>query len=127
MSLTKNNLAVRGQVLTGIVTSAKAPKTVTVMRTITHFVSKYERYKSVKSKIKAHVPEKMIVAEGDTVQVGETRKLSKTKNFVVMKIVKKGTAVEKRHVLDAEELQESMHAKAEKKEEKPEEKNDESD
>ncbi|MDD3083905.1 MAG: 30S ribosomal protein S17 [Candidatus ainarchaeum sp.] len=77
---------IRGNVFEGIVTSAKANKTITVKREITHYISKYERYKKVFSKIKAHVPEGIIVKEGDKVKIGETRKISKTKNFIVMEV-----------------------------------------
>ena len=78
---------IRGNIFEGKVTSAKANKTVTVEREITHFIGKYERYKKVKSKIHAHNPESINAKEGDKVVVGETRKISKTKNFVVMKIL----------------------------------------
>jgi small subunit ribosomal protein S17 len=78
---------IRGNVFEGIVTSTKAQKTATVKREITHYISKYERYKKVFSKIKAHVPEGIIVKEGDKVQIGETRKISKTKNFIIMKVI----------------------------------------
>src|SRR3989338_3070403 len=83
------NLSVRGSVLTGLVVSAKAPKTVTVERIITKYVPKYERYKKIKSRVKAHNPESLNAKEGDMVLIGETRKLSKTKNFVVMQIMKR--------------------------------------
>ncbi|MBI4210132.1 MAG: 30S ribosomal protein S17 [Candidatus Diapherotrites archaeon] len=81
--------SVRGAVFSGIVVSAKAPKTVTVQRILTKYIRKYERYKKTKSKVKAHNPEQINAREGDTVMIGETRKLSKTKNFVVMEIIKK--------------------------------------
>jgi small subunit ribosomal protein S17 len=86
------NWPVRGNVFEGVVTSAKAPKTVTVRRDLVHFVSKYERYKKSSSKLKAHVPESMTVKEGDVVRIGETRKISKTKNFIVLEVLKKGEA-----------------------------------
>ena len=78
---------VRGNIFEGKVISAKANKTVTVERALTQYVQKYERYKKIKSKIKAHNPESINAKEGDIVQIGETRKISKTKNFVVMKII----------------------------------------
>jgi len=81
--------AVRGNIFEGKVVSAKAQKTVTVERSLTHYLSKYERYKKIKSKVKAHNPESINAKEGDIVQVGETRKISKTKNFIVMKILQK--------------------------------------
>src|SRR3989338_9977639 len=85
------NLSVRGSVLTGLVVSAKAPKTVTVERIITKYVPKYERYKKTKSKVKAHNPDSIGAKEGDIVTIGETRKLSRTKSFVVIEIVKRAT------------------------------------
>jgi len=78
---------IRGNIFEGVVVSAKAQKTVTVQRILTHYISKYERYKKVKSKLKAHVPNGIEVKEGDKVRIGETRKISKTKNFVVMEII----------------------------------------
>lgn len=83
------SLKVRGNLFTGKVVSAKARKTVTVERTITHFVPKFERYKKVRSKIAAYNPDCIAAKEGDMVKIGECRKLSKTKAFVVLGIVKK--------------------------------------
>jgi len=82
--------SIRGNVFTGRVISAKAEKTVTVEREIQHRVRKYERYKKVKSRIKAHNPVEIGAKEGDIVRFGETRKISKTKGFVVLEIIKKG-------------------------------------
>ncbi|MCX6800939.1 MAG: 30S ribosomal protein S17 [Candidatus Diapherotrites archaeon] len=77
---------VRGNIFEGKVVSAKANKTVAVERELTHYVRKYERYKKIKSKISAHNPGNR-AKEGDTVRIGETRKISKTKSFVVMEIL----------------------------------------
>ncbi len=82
-------LSVRGAVFEGFVVSAKNPKTVKVRRTITTFVGKFERYKKTTSIIKAHNPPEINAQEGDFVRIGETRKISKTKNFVVIKILRK--------------------------------------
>lgn len=84
--------SVRGSVITGTVVSAKAPKTVTVERTITKYIPKYERYKKTKSKVKAHNPAHINAREGDVVTIGETRKLSRTKSFVVIEVVKRAAA-----------------------------------
>ena len=89
-SSTAGSYSVRGSILLGKVVSAKAPKTVTVERIITRYVPKFQRYKKVRSKIHAHNPETINAVEGDYVKIGETRKLSKTKNFIVLEIVKKG-------------------------------------
>lgn len=77
----------RGNVFTGIVVGDKPQKTVKVERTITHYVPKYERYKKVRSRVTAHNPQCILAKVGDTVVVEETRKLSKTKAFVVTKII----------------------------------------
>ncbi len=82
------NLKVRGNIFVGKVISAKRDKTITVEREITHFIPKYERYLKKKSKIHAHVPSCIKVKEGDNVEIGETRKLSKTKSFVVLRVIK---------------------------------------
>jgi len=78
---------IRGAILEGVVVSAKARRTVTVERLLIQYISKYERYKKVKSKVKAHVPEGINVKEGDKVKIGETRRISKTKNFVVIEVI----------------------------------------
>ncbi len=89
------SIKVRGNVFTGTVVSAKPGKTVTVERKLVKYLPKYERYKKSRSRIYAHNPECISAKEGDNVQVGETRKLSKTKNFVVMRILTKEEAGKK--------------------------------
>jgi len=75
---------IRGRIFTGTVVSAKAFKTVVVEREILRYYPKYERYERRKSKIYAHNPECINAREGDKVKIGECRKLSKTKAFVVI-------------------------------------------
>lgn len=79
---------VRGNVLMGKVVSAKRDRTVTVERKLTQYVPKYERYSKSRSRVAAHNPVCVNAKEGDMVKIGETRKLSKTKSFVVLEIVK---------------------------------------
>ena len=79
---------IRGNILEGKVTSAKANKTVTVERIITQYIAKYERYRKIRSRIKAHNPDSIAAKEGDFVRIGETRRISKTKSFVVMEVLK---------------------------------------
>lgn len=80
---------IRGNIFEGKVISARANKTVTVERTLLHYIPKYERYKKVRSKIKAHNPQSVNAKEGDIVRVGETRRISKTKSFIVMEVLNK--------------------------------------
>ncbi|HYD03491.1 MAG TPA: 30S ribosomal protein S17 [Alphaproteobacteria bacterium] len=82
------SIKLRGRVFTGVVTSAKMQKTVTVEWPRKRFNKKYERFEMRRSKVKAHNPESIDAKEGDTVRIAETRPLSKTKNFVVIEIVK---------------------------------------
>jgi len=79
----------RGNVFTGKVVSDKMDKTVIVMRELTQFIPKYERYKKVKSKIAAHNPPEINAKVGDVVSIAETRRMSKTKSFIVTEIVKR--------------------------------------
>lgn len=104
------HLKVRGNLFSGKVKSAKSHRTASVERTLVKYVPKYERYKKTKSRIYAHNPDCIAAEEGDTVTVGETRKLSKTKSFVVLKILKK----EKKHE-HKEEKKEHSHEKKEHK------------
>jgi len=80
--------AIRGNVFEGKVVSAKANKTVTVERELVQYIPKYERYKKIRSRVKAHNPESINAKEGDHVRIGETRRISKTKSFIVMEVLK---------------------------------------
>ena len=80
------SLAIRGQVLEGIVASYKAERTITVERSYYKFIRKYERYEKRKSKIKAHKPDCMDLKVGDAVKIAECRPLSTTKHFVVVEV-----------------------------------------
>lgn len=81
------HIKVRGQTFKGRVVSAKPSKTVTVERTLIEFIPKYERYKKKRSRVQAHNSSCINAAEGDLVLIGETRRLSKTKSFVVLKVL----------------------------------------
>ncbi len=78
---------VRGITLQGTIVSDKMTNSVVIERK--HLVknSKYERFERRKSHITAHKPPCIDVKVGDKVEIGETRKLSKTKSFVVLRKV----------------------------------------
>ncbi|MBI5047016.1 30S ribosomal protein S17 [Candidatus Micrarchaeota archaeon] len=79
---------VRGENLTGRVVSSKAKHTVVVERDTTEFSSKYRKWFRGHSHIAAHNPVCISAKVGDRVYLGETRKLSKTKSWTVLEIVK---------------------------------------
>jgi ribosomal protein uS17 len=74
-----------GRTFTGTVVSDKMSRTVTVQWERRHYVPKYQRYERRYSKVKAHNPDEIDAKTGDTVTIMETRPISKTKNFVVIK------------------------------------------
>ncbi|MFB6155630.1 MAG: 30S ribosomal protein S17 [Haloferacaceae archaeon] len=78
------SLSVRGQTLEGTVASTDMEKTVVVEREYDVRVPKYDRYMKRRSRVPAHAPPCMDLAEGDTVRIAETRPLSKTKSHVVV-------------------------------------------
>lgn len=82
------SLPVRGKILEGIVVSSKAPKTAIVEREYLHYLPKYERYERRRSRIAAHNPECISAKEGDRVKIAECRRLSKTKAFVIIEVIK---------------------------------------
>mgnify|MGYP006269283821 CR=1 FL=1 len=84
------SLSVRGQTLEGRVASTDMTKTVIVEREYDVRVPKYDRYMKRRSRIPAHAPPCVELAEGDTVRIAETRPLSKTKSHVVVERVSGG-------------------------------------
>ncbi|MFP4005876.1 MAG: 30S ribosomal protein S17 [Candidatus Hadarchaeia archaeon] len=77
-------LSVRGQIIEGEVVDDKMDKTVVVERNYAKRIPKYERYERRTSKLLVHNPPCIDAREGDTVKIGECRKLSKQKSFVVL-------------------------------------------
>ena len=74
--------------LTGVVTSAKRDKTITVTVTSRETHPIYGKQYTVNRKYTAHDPNKQ-AGEGDTVTIVETRPISKTKSFELQTIVEK--------------------------------------
>ena len=80
-------LAVRGNIFTGRIVSDKMKNSVVVERSHLKRVQKYERYERAKSRITAHKPECVEAHVGDLVEISECRKISKTKSFVITKVI----------------------------------------
>jgi small subunit ribosomal protein S17 len=77
----------RGRTFVGTVISNRMSKTVTVEWERRKYVPKYQRYEKRRTRVKAHDPFGLKI--GDTVEIVETRPISKTKNFLVTKIMNK--------------------------------------
>jgi len=82
-------ISVRGKLIEGKVIKMKSKKTATIEIKRIKFLPKYERYLISKSKISVHCPECMDISVGDDVVCGETRKISKTKSFVILRKISK--------------------------------------
>jgi small subunit ribosomal protein S17 len=77
-------LPVRGQIITGVVSSIKMENSIIVKREHMSYVPKYERYEKRTSKYSAHCPPCIKVEAGDRVRIAECRPLSKTISFVTI-------------------------------------------
>ena len=78
------SLPVRGQILTGIVSSTKMQKAVQVKKEYMRYIPKYERYEKRTSAYTAHCPPCIKTKVGDNVRIAECRPLSKTISFVIV-------------------------------------------
>jgi len=80
------DVAIRGRILKGVVTSTKMKRTLVVRRDYLHYIRKYNRFEKRHSKTSAHVSPAFLVREGDQVTIGECRPLSKTVRFNVLEV-----------------------------------------
>ena len=74
--------------LTGVVSSDKRDKTITVMITSRETHPLYRKQYTITRKYTAH-DEKNEAHEGDTVMIEETRPISKTKTWSLVKVIEK--------------------------------------
>ncbi len=77
-------VSVRGRIFNGTVSTAKAPRTVSVERDYLHYHPKYNRYERRRSKLLAHNPPCIAAVAGDKVTIAECRPMSKEVNFVIV-------------------------------------------
>jgi small subunit ribosomal protein S17 len=78
------NLKVRGRLISGKAVSTSGKDFAVVEVRYLHMVPKFNRGERRRSRVSAHVPPCLAVAEGDAVTIGECRPLSKTISFVVV-------------------------------------------
>ena len=77
---------IRGKINKGVVVSKKTRNTVIIRQDYVQFMKKYQRYERRNARLACHLPECLShsIDLGDLVIVGESRKLSKTKAFIVL-------------------------------------------
>jgi small subunit ribosomal protein S11e len=80
------NVSIRGRLMRGIVVSTKMRRTIIVRRDYLHWIAKYKRFEKRHTKIPAHLSPAFVVKDGDIVQIGECRPLSKTVHFNVISV-----------------------------------------
>lgn len=83
-------VSVRGRTFTGTVVKSRASQSAVVEWPRIVKVPKYNRAHKTSTKMLVHVPQCMKVREGDLVRIGETRKLSRAKSFVVLEVLSDG-------------------------------------
>ncbi len=77
---------IRGKITQGVIVSKKSRNTVVIRRDYVQFVKKYQRYERRNTRLACHLPDCLNheIEVGDLVKVGESRKISKTKSFIVL-------------------------------------------
>lgn len=80
-------VSVRGKLFEGFVVSDSMNKTVKVEWETMVKDTKFNRYLKKKTKVAAHNPNTISAKKGDKVLIGECRPLSKTKHFVVLRVI----------------------------------------
>ena len=77
---------IRGKITQGVVVNKKSKNTVIIRQDYVQFIKKYQRYERRNTRLACHLPECLIheIELGDLVRVGESRKLSKSKAFIVL-------------------------------------------
>ncbi len=84
------HIKVRGNIFRAkVVSVGKMHRSAVVERQFIRKIKKYERLARERSRLTVHKPDCIDVKPGDIVLVGETRKISKTKSFVILEVVKK--------------------------------------
>jgi small subunit ribosomal protein S17 len=82
-------VSTRGKFFEGTVISDRMQGSVVVEWPRIVKSTKYNRYSRLTSKVKARSPKEIGAKEGDFVRVEETRKISKTINFIVTRVIRK--------------------------------------
>lgn len=105
----------RGRSFIGIVTSTRMQKTASVEWKWKRKIPKFERYEEKITRIKAHNSPCVNAQKGDKVLIMECRPLSKTKNFVVVKVLGKDISyLEKEEQMEESKTRKKVEVEAPK-------------
>lgn len=115
-----NSLRTHGRTFVGTVIDAKGQKTAKVEWQRKHYLPKFERSETRRTRLQAHNPACIDAKKGDIVELTECKPLSKTKHFVILKKI--GTD----YTFLAREQELLQSAPPEKEEKKTETKQEES-
>lgn len=85
-------LKIHGRTFVGRIIGTKMKKTASFELARTHHIQKYERYEKRRTRLKVYNPECIDANEGDIVKIAECRPLSKTKKFVIVEILTRGSS-----------------------------------
>ncbi len=83
------NVSVKKEEYYGVIIKKDVNRSATIEWERQYYIPKYERYERRRSRLRVHNPQCIDAAIGDDVRVMKTRPLSKTKNFVIVELVKK--------------------------------------
>jgi small subunit ribosomal protein S17 len=77
---------IRGKITQGVIVSKKSKNTVVIRHDYVQFIKKFQRYERRNTRLACHLPDCLTqeIKIGDLVRVGESRKISKTKAFIVL-------------------------------------------
>ena len=103
------SILVKKELLKGKVIKKDINRSATIEWFRQHFIPKYERYETRRSRMRVHNPACLNAAVGAEVTVARTRPLSKTKNHVIIQIVETTQPQHKR------ENSREIHTKSTKK------------
>ena len=80
------DLKLHGRIFFGDVTKVDTNRSATIEFLHFYYLPKYERYERRITRLKVHNPPCINAKIGDKVRIIETRKISKTKNFVIVEV-----------------------------------------
>ena len=114
-------VTLRSKTFTGTIVSVNPHKTCVVEWENWKFLPKYERYEKRRTRVSVHNPPCIEAGKGDNVEIVECRPLSKTKNFVITKVLGKNIEFMEKEERIEEEMEKTEGKKEEEEKKEKEE------